>query len=138
MMAGSAETEMALLRNDIANHTKSDDERYQRIDTGLNKIDNTITAFIAKMDQSIQRVYTVMDERTNTLQDDITNVESIARAEAKLSLGLAQDAHDKIAEVEKSAGDKIADVRMWVMMNVIVAAVGIIGILAEHFFFGKP
>ena len=126
---------MSVMETEIKAHFKSDDERYARIDNGLNKIDNTISNFI-KMDQSLQRVYTVMDERTNTLQDDLSNVESIARAEAKASIAFAQDAHDKIAAIDQKQESKISGLKIWILTNAVVASAGILGVLAEHFIFG--
>jgi hypothetical protein len=126
---------ISVMESEVRAHMKSDDERYSRIDSGINKIELALTTFIDKMDRSIERVHSVIDERVGGLSQDIANVESIARAEAKISMALAQDAHDKIAGVKADVDSTGSSLKIWVLGATVAALLSLLGILVEHFVF---
>lgn len=117
---------LTVMETEVRNHFKADDERYARIEGSLNKIELALTTFIDKMGRSIERIHEVIDEKVGGLSEDIANVETIARAEAKIALGLAQDAKDVADAAHSKIAVQASSNRAFFWLQAFMGLVGLI------------
>lgn len=111
---------------EVRMRSKSDDERSTRIDHSLNEIKLALTTLTDKMDRSTERIHSVIDEKLHGVAEDIANVEIIARAEAKIALGLAQDAKDAADAAHSKIAVQASSNRAFFWLQAFMGLVGLI------------
>lgn len=122
----NAETENAVTRAILDGHLKQDEERFQRIDRGINHIGDVLTTFMTKLDAQAQRIHSRIDEEAAAARkavadaaaqarEDNQNAVTIARAEAKVAMSVAKDANESVL------GTKI-----WVLTGAVAGLIAII------------
>jgi seryl-tRNA synthetase len=138
-MTGEAER-IAVVESDLRNHVKTTEDATRRVEANGAEIKTLLRDLSRDLKDSVQRIHTVIDEKVEALQQDIANVESIARAEAKVALAMAQDAHDKIAAQSQDQATTIVGVKLWVVVQAIsaLAALAVAAAWVYDHFSGAP
>lgn len=128
---------IGVLEAQMAAHFKADEVGFSRINTDTTEIKATLREMSSDLKSAVERIHGRIDDEASKARHALNNVsqattndaariERTARAEVKLAMDFAQDAHDKIA-----------DQKNWILTGLVALALAIIGWFFDHFFGGN-
>jgi hypothetical protein len=120
MDSGAMTTELALVRAGLENHIKVDEAATRRIEATGEEIKGIVRDLSKDMKAAVERIHSRIDEEAGKARDLANDAANIARAETKIAIGLAQDAHTRVD------GTKV-----WILTGVIAGLMALLGLAVE-------
>lgn len=121
-MDGQLATDVAVMRRDLANHIKVDEDSIKRIEATGDEIKGLMRDLSKDVREAVQRLHGRIDEEAQKARELANEAADIARAESKIAIGLAQDAHARVDST-----------KIWVLTGVISGGLAIATIVVEFF-----
>lgn len=106
---------LAVLETAHAAHMKSDDERYNRIDTSLVQIVTQISDIGRKLDASISRAHDRIEEEAGKARHNLNNALQEVQIDGR-----------SVNEEIKRIDDKVNDQKVWILTTAISALLAIL------------
>lgn len=114
------ETKVAVIAADLLSHVKSDDERYNRIDTHMANIARDVALFGDRLEKGFTRVHERIDEEAGKGRHNLANQMQTAygdlREETKRATNAEGELETSVTALEKDAQNYIQKV-MWAALG---------------------
>ena len=98
---------IAVLEADQRSHTKSDDERYGRIDASLNHITDMITDIGRKLDDGLKRAHELRELDIAKVRHDIANAAQVTDIKVAKVAERAEEVSGTVTELNSATQAKL-------------------------------